>query len=66
MWIENTFMRSAESNSVVIDAQPEGGEDQVDQDIAVPGLQQPVLGRVLTAHAEPQQHVERPLERHQA
>ena len=36
---------------LVVDRQPGGLEDEVDQDVAVPDLQQPGLRRVLGAHA---------------
>jgi hypothetical protein len=46
--------RSITSTSIAItlsrSPHPRGFEDQVDEDLAVPGLQQPLLGRGLGAH----------------
>jgi hypothetical protein len=38
-----------------------GLEDQVDQDLAVPGLEEPLLGRLFGAHPRTRERLQRPL-----
>jgi hypothetical protein len=51
----------AARDHVVVDRQALGPEDEVDEHVAVPGLDEPLLGRVLRAHARVHEGLQRPV-----